>query len=188
MSLPLAIFAVLLVGTGIMRLGELSVSLRRMRARPQAVVAEPALFPLMALLHTALVAAPLLEVLAWDRAFDPRIAAGAVAILTAATVLRIWTLRTIGGAWNVRVVEPRNDAIATTGPYRWIRHPNYLAVILEIIGLPLFHSAWGSVVALSALNGLVLFFRIRTEEAILFTVPAWRAAMQDRARFLPGVF
>lgn len=76
----------------------------------------------------------------------------------------------------------------TTGPYRWIRHPNYLCVILEIAALPLLHSAWLSALGLSALNACVLAFRIRTEERLLTEVPGWREAFADRARFVPGLF
>lgn len=188
MSTAFLVFAALLLGTGAMRLVELVVSVRRMKQRPDAVISEPALFPLMAALHTGLVVAPLAEVWFLGRPFVPAAAVASVAILLAATGLRIWTLRTIGIAWNVRVVEPKNDTVVTGGPYAWIRHPNYVAVILEILALPLFHGAWLSVLGLTALNGLVLFFRIRTEEAVLLQVPAWREAMADRSRFIPGVF
>ena len=109
-------------------------------------------------------------------------------LLIAATVLRVWTLRTIGIAWNVRIVEPKAETVVTSGPYAYIRHPNYVAVILEIAALPLFHSAWIPVIGLTLLNALVLFFRIRTEVATLMAVPAWRAAMASRARFVPGIF
>jgi methyltransferase len=188
MSTAFLVFAALLLGTGLMRLVEFVVSVRRMRARPDAVVSEPALFPLMALLHAGLVFAPLAEVYLLGRPFVPAAAVASVLLLLAATGLRVWTLRTIGIAWNVRVVQPRGETVVTSGPYAFIRHPNYVAVILEILALPLFHGAWLSVVGLTALNGLVLFFRIRTEEAVLLQVPAWRNAMADRPRFIPGVF
>jgi len=188
MNTPFLVFAILLLGTGLMRLVELVVSVRRMRARPDAVVSEPALFPLMALLHAALVFAPLAEVWFLDRPFLPLAALASVLLLVAATALRVWTLRTIGVAWNVRVVQPQGDTVVTSGPYAFIRHPNYVAVILEIAALPLFHAAWLSMVGLTLLNGLVLYFRIRTEEAVLLQVPAWREAMADRPRFIPGWF
>jgi methyltransferase len=185
---PFLVFAGLLTATGVMRLVELAVSVRRMRARPQAVVAEPWLFPAMAALHTALIAAPIAEVVLLDRPFVPALAAFAAVILVVATGLRVWTLSTIGRAWNVRVVVPDGAAIATTGPYRWIRHPNYLVVMLEIAALPLVHDAWLAALALSLANGLVLARRITTEEAALMQIPAWRRAMASKARFVPGVF
>jgi methyltransferase len=168
------------------RLGELVVSARRARARGRELISEPALFPLMVLLHAGFLSLPWLEVLWLKRPFVPALAAGAGAVFLGATALRIWTLRTLGGAWNVRVLVP--DAVVTGGPYAWIRHPNYLVVILEIAALPLIHTAWASALALSALNGFVLWRRIRTEEAALGELEGWREAFADKKRFLPGVF
>lgn len=185
---PFLLFGLLLAGTAAMRLVEVAVSVRRMRARPDAVIAEPALFPAMVVLHTAFVALPLLEVIALERPFVPWLGALSVTMFGLACALRVWTLATIGRAWNVRVVVPEPDAIAVTGPYRWIRHPNYLVVILEIAFLPLVHTAWLSALALSLLNAAVLFTRIRTEEAALQTIPAWREKMGPKSRFVPGVF
>ncbi len=181
----MALFVVLLLATGLMRLGELVVSVRRMRERPGDVVSEPWLFPLMALLHGGLVFAPIAEVVWLDRPVVPALLVASIGILVLATVLRVWTLRTIGYAWNVRVVEPPSDAIATTGPYAYIRHPNYLVVILEILALPLVHTAVVSCIALTALNAFVLFHRIRTEEAVLSKNPSWSAAFADKARLVP---
>ena len=182
-----ALFVGLLLATGLMRLVELAVSVRRMRARPDAVVAEPRLFPFMALLHAALVGLPILEVVTLERPFSWAWAGPAFVLLGLATALRIWTLRTIGGAWNVRVVAPPSGGIATGGPYRWIRHPNYLCVILEIAALPLVHGAWIAAIALSVWNAAVLAVRIPTEEATLRTIPAWKEAFEGRARLVPGL-
>lgn len=188
MTLPYALFLGLLAATGLMRLVELAVSRARMKAQPDAVVAEPWLFPAMAALHGGLVLAPAIEVWLLHTPFRPWLAVASGAVLIAATALRIWTLRTIGKSWNVRVVVPQDLKVATTGPYRWIRHPNYLVVIIEIAALPLLHGAWASAVALTAINALVLYRRISTEEASLSKIPAWREAMADRRRLIPFVF
>lgn len=182
------VFVALLLGTGVMRLVELGVSVRRMRARPTDVVPEPWLFPAMAVLHGGLVALPLLEVLVFQRPWIPALSTTAIAVFAVATLLRVWTLSTIGRAWNVRVVAPPADAIATTGPYAWVRHPNYLVVILEIASLPLIHTAWWSAVVLSLLNAFVLAHRIRTEEAVLARNPEWLQAFAHKPRLIPGVF
>ena len=177
------LFVSLLALTGGMRLVELAVSVRRMRARPQDVVAEPALFPAMAALHTALIGLPIAEVVLTDRPALPLVTGAALAVLGVATALRVWTLHTLGAAWNVRVLPP--EAVVTDGPYAWIRHPNYLVVILEIAALPLVHGAWISAVVLSIANAAVLAVRIPTEERALAALPAWRAAMAHKPRFLP---
>ena len=185
---PFGAFVGVLLATGLMRLGELVVSVRRMRARPDAIVAEPWLFPAMAALHTGLVAGPIAEVLLTERLFNPWIAGVSATVLCLATALRVWTLATIGRSWNVRVVRPAEDGIATTGPYAWIRHPNYLVVILEIAALPMLHNAWISALVLSIWNAAVLVARIRTEERTLGMSSAWNAAMSHKPRFIPGLF
>jgi len=182
-----AVFAALLGVVALLRLLEVVVSRVRQRARPEQVVAEPFVFPLMVALHVGLVALPLLEVILWERPFFPPLALAAGAVLVIATLLRVWTLWTIGAAWNVRVVIPEARQIVVAGPYSWVRHPNYLVVILEVLALPLLHAAWLSALSLSLLNGFVLWRRIRTEEEALRRLPAWRSAMAKRARLIPGL-
>lgn len=172
----------------LLRLVEALVSLRRVRARPRALVAEPWLFPLMVLLHLGLLTAPAAEVLLLERPFVPWLTGLAASVLALALALRVWTLWTLGRAWNVRVVVPEAEEVVSAGPYALIRHPNYLVVVLEVAALPLLHTAWLSALALSLLNALVLAARIRTEEAALAEVPAWREAMARKKRLLPGVF
>jgi methyltransferase len=74
------------------------------------------------------------------------------------------------------------------GPYRWIRHPNYLAVVVEILALPLAGGAWLSALGLSALDAVVLFDRIRDEERLLREVPGYEEAFGRKARFIPRIF
>ena len=181
-------FVALFGVVALLRLLELVVSARRARERRESLVSEPGLFPAMVLLHVGLLIAPCVEVWLLGRPLIPALAIAAAAVLVLATVLRVLTLRALGRAWNVRVVVPEEGAIVTHGPYRWIRHPNYLVVILEVVALPLLHTAWISALVLSALNGVVLWRRIRTEEAALSQLPAWVDAMADRKRLIPGVF
>lgn len=179
-------FSALIAVLALVRLGELVVSARRRRQATSTPVAEPWSFPLMILLHTGLLIGPLLEVVLLERPLLAPLAVGAGAVLALATALRVWTLRTLGRSWNVRVLAP--PEIVTRGPYAWIRHPNYLVVILELAAIPLLHTAWISAVALTALNALVLTARIRTEESTLAQDPDWVAAMTSRKRLIPGVF
>ncbi len=180
------IFVGALALTGLMRLVELAVSVRRMRRAPERVVAEPRLFPWMVALHVGLVFGPLVEVVALGRQPWWPVSLAAGIGLLGATAMRFWTLSTLGASWNVRVVEPRQ--IVVTGPYAYIRHPNYLVVTVEILALPLLHGAWIAAVALSLLNAVILGYRIRTEEAVLLANPAWRRAFEGKARFIPGIF
>lgn len=178
-------FLALLAVVGALRIGELVVSKRHSRkagARGEAPRPELA-FVFMVLLHTVPFWLAPLEVLALHRPFLPWLAALSTAALTLAAALRVWTLKTLGAAWNVRIVKP--GAVVTDGPYRFIRHPNYLVVIVELLFLPLFHTAWMTALALTLGNALVLWRRIPAEERVLFEVPGYREAMGAKRRFLP---
>lgn len=180
-------FLALLGLVALLRLVELFVSRARLRARPEHLVPEPGLYPAMVAVHVGLIVAPAWEVLWLGRPWTLGLSLGAGALLLLATALRVWTLRTLGPAWNVRVLVPEQSQVVTTGPYAWIRHPNYLVVILELLALPLLHGAWISALGLSALNAIVLARRISTEEASLAQLPAWREGMRGRARLIPGL-
>jgi methyltransferase len=140
----------------------------------------------MVALHVALFAAPLCEVAALRR--RPRAPLLWVGVLGGATALRWWSIRTLGAAWNVRAIVPSDLRPVTAGPYRFVRHPNYLAVALEFLALPMAGGAWLSALVLSALNGLVLWDRIREEERLLAGRPGYEEAFRGRARFIPGIF
>jgi methyltransferase len=181
-------FVLILAAVGLLRLAELIWSAANLRRRGRAARPEPLVFPGLVALHVAVVLLPPLEVLALGRPFSRLPGAAAGAALLAGLALRAWTLRTLGRSWSVRVVPPDAGRLVTHGPYRYIRHPNYLALILEVASLPLLHGAWICSLGLSALNAWLLAGRIRAEEAVLSEQPAWRATMAGRARLVPGLF
>jgi methyltransferase len=78
--------------------------------------------------------------------------------------------------------------VITTGPFRYVRHPNYAAVFLEMLVLPLIHTAWITAIAGAAAHVLVLSQRLSTEERVLFSDSHYRAAMSGKPRFVPGLF
>lgn len=168
---------------------ELVVSRRHERAlssRGAATVREP-LFPAMVAVHAGTLAGAVVEA-ALRPAPPTWVAVAAGGALAAATALRLWALRTLGAAWSVHVTrfrDPEARAVATGGPYRWVRHPNYLAVIVELAALPLFGGAVVTAAAATIANALVLRSRIRREEAELARSAAWREAVQPRGRLVP---
>ena len=106
-----------------------------------------------------------------------------VALFGMAFLLRIWTLKTLNVSWNVRIVKP--PKIVTSGPYQYIRHPNYLVVILEIASLPLMGGAYISAVFFTLWNAWVLALRIPKEEALLFEMPGYQSAFENKNRIIP---
>jgi len=89
----------------------------------------------------------------------------------AAQALRWWCITTLGRQWNTRVIVVPSAPLVRRGPYRWLRHPNYLAVAVEGAALPLAGGARGFSVVFSAANAALLTIRIRVENHALATAP-----------------
>jgi len=127
----------------------------------------------MVLLHTGLLAACLIEVFAADRPFIPALGWAMLLLVVGAQGLRWWCVTTLGRQWNTRVIVVPGLALVRAGPYRWLRHPNYLAVVIEGIALPLVHAAWVTALAFTVLNAVLLLrFRIPAEERALASASA----------------
>lgn len=124
-------------------------------------------FPAMVALHTAFLLGCLAEVWLLDRPFIPAIGYPMLALALACQGLRYWVITTLGPRWNTRVIVVPGLPRITGGPYRWLRHPNYLAVVLEGIALPLIHGAWITALTFTLLNAALLTVRIRTEDRAL---------------------
>ena len=124
-------------------------------------------YPVMVTLHTLFLVCCVAEVFLLDRPFAPRAAGAMLLLLGAATALRYWTISTLGERWTTKVLVRPGVPLVGGGPYRFLRHPNYLAVVLEIVALPLVHGAWLTAVVFSVANAILLTVRIRTENAAL---------------------
>jgi methyltransferase len=169
------------------RLRELSIS-RRNSGSTGGPPSAPGTYPLIVAAHVALLVLPPLEIRLAHRRPTGRAAVAWLGLLAAATALRWWSIQSLGDSWNVRAQVPDDLAPVTSGPYRFLRHPNYLSLLIEFVALPMAGGAWLSAIGLSALNGAALAFRIRAEEAQLGSSPAYREAFRDKARLIPGVF
>jgi methyltransferase len=170
-----------------LRLYELRVSRRRQRAliaRGMQRVAEPH-FRVMVALHTTILIASALEAGLVPRWPIPVVSGLALLVLLAANALRVWVIRTLGPHWNVQIVDSAPLGVVTGGPFHWIRHPNYLAVFLELAALPLVHGAWITALCGTAAHVWVLYHRIRAEEAVLLGHAEYRRLMGGKPRFLP---
>jgi methyltransferase len=179
---PRARTALVLV-TGAQRLVELRLSARNRANLGPAEQASASTYPLMVAAHVALFA-----VSAWPRS-GRRVArpleVAALLGLAASAGLRIWAIRTLGTSWNVTAHVPAEGRIETGGPYRYVRHPNYVAVVLEFACLPIAVGAIPEAAVLSAMNAAVLVPRIRAEERLLDAIPGYREAFRGVPRFTP---
>lgn len=123
-------------------------------------------YPLMVALHAAWLAG--LWLLGRNRAVDPVLLAAFVALQLA----RLWVIASLGRRWTTRVVVVRGEAPVMAGPYRLLRHPNYLIVVAEIALVPLALGLTLYAALFSALNAALLVHRVRVEEEAL----AWARA------------
>ena len=124
-------------------------------------------YPVMVLLHTGLLVGAVVEVLALDRPFLPWLGWPMLALLVASQGLRWWCISSLGRQWCTRIVVVPGRSAVISGPYRFLRHPNYLAVVLEGIALPLVHTAWVTAAAFTVANAALLRVRIAAEEQAL---------------------
>jgi methyltransferase len=104
-----------------------------------------------------------------------------------ANALRWWVMRAMAGHWNVQVMNTVELGVVTDGPFRWIRHPNYAAVFLELTAIPLLHSAWLTALLGTFAHIWVLRQRITIEEAVLLADPIYRVVMGPKPRFIPRI-
>jgi len=160
-------YLVLLLAVAAERVAELVVSQRNLtwsRAR-SGLEFGAGHYPAMVALHVWLLAGCLVE--ASRRSFLPALGWPMLAVVLGSQALRWWCIATLGRQWNTRVVIVPGAGRVRGGPYRWLNHPNYLAVVLEGAALPLVHSCWLTALVFSALNAALLRVRIGVENQAL---------------------
>lgn len=166
-------FTVLVALVGLERVAELVVSLRNAAWSRErgGVETGQGHYPFMVVLHTGLLVGALVE--AWWRRPDvPSLLAWSMlALVVASQALRWWCITTLGPRWNTRVIVVPGLSPVRSGPYRLVPHPNYVAVVVEGVALPLVHASWITAVVFSVLNAGLLAVRIRAEDAALATLP-----------------
>jgi methyltransferase len=190
MELSVFAFLVILAAVGLTRLAELRISRRHQRelaGRGVQKRTDPRYRWMVALHATVLVGAGI-EVVLLRRPFIPALAAAMTVLVALAMALRWWVIRTLGAHWNVEVMNSTSLGIVTEGPFRWIRHPNYLGVFVELVALPLIHTAWITAIVAALGNAWILRNRLRLEESVLHADPEYRSTMAGKPRFLPRLF
>jgi methyltransferase len=182
------LYTVLVLAAAAGRLMELRIANRNRLAllARGAIEASPGHYPWMVTLHSTWLASCLAEVWLLRRPFLPILAAVSLIAFLGAFALRMWVISTLGERWTTRIVCLPGASPITRGPYRWLRHPNYLAVVLEIASLPLVHTAWLTALVFSLLDGFLLRVRIRAEEEALQRLSGYEAVFAGRPRLLPG--
>ncbi|KLO26235.1 isoprenylcysteine carboxyl methyltransferase family protein [Mycobacterium haemophilum] len=124
-------------------------------------------YPVMVGLHTALLLGCIIEPWALHRPFIGWLGWPMLGVAGLSQVLRWWCITTLGRRWNTRVIVLPDAPLVRLGPYRWLHHPNYVAVVAEGLALPLVHTAWLTALGFTLANALLLSVRIRVENSAL---------------------
>ena len=180
-------FTLLIVVVGLERLAELVVSKRNAAwsfARG-GVESGQRHYLVMVVLHTGLLVGALVEVWLLRPAFLPALGWMMLALVLAAQALRWWCIITLGHQWNTRVIVVPRLPRVTGGPYRFMSHPNYVAVVIEGFALPLVHSAWITALVFTLCNAVLLSVRIRVEDRALTSMSVAAPAVRPSAEVTP---
>jgi methyltransferase len=169
----LTAFTVVVLLVGLERLAELVVSKRNAAwslARG-GVETGQGHYPVMVVLHTGFLVAMLVEAYLRRPEVPAALAWTMLGLVVASQALRWWCIATLGRRWNTRVIVVPGLAPVRSGPYRLLPHPNYVAVVVEGIALPLVHACWWTALGFTLLNAALLTVRIRVEATALATLP-----------------
>jgi methyltransferase len=149
------------------RVAELAVARRNARWSQQRGAREfgRGHYPVIVAAHCALLGGCLVEPPLAHRPFIPALGVPMLALVLLAQPVRLWCIKALGHQWNTRVLVIPGQSLVRTGPYRYLRHPNYAAVAVEGAALPLIHTAWLTCVCFTIANAAILTVRIRCETA-----------------------
>jgi len=179
-----AVYSVIVGLVALERLFELVISRRNVRHQLARGGIEYGAghYPVIVLLQSALLLGCLTETWFMARHFVPSLGYSMIGVLIFSQALRYWVVVTLGRQWTTRVIVVPGDVRVMTGPYRFLSHPNYLAVVAEGIALPLIHSNWITASVFSVANALVLATRIRVENSALREMDAGPTSLPPAAR------
>jgi methyltransferase len=187
MNATLVAFLLLVGLTGLQRLLELVLSRRNVARLSSASRSADSRANWIALvvLQTVWLAGCALEP-AWRGATAPMpLFAVGLGLFLLGAALRMWCILALGSRWNARAQVDPDLCVETSGPYRFVRHPNYTGVLLELIGLPMAGGAWWLLALVVPPHLFVLLQRIRGEDRLLFGVPGYAEAMGTKGALLP---
>lgn len=183
---PTAIGLGLLALVALERVAELIVSSRNARralARGGVELGRGH-YPAMVVFHAGVLLACAIEPWLLPRPWPRAATLLSAAAVVAAQALRWWAVATLGPRWSTRIVVLPGAPPVVGGPYRFLRHPNYLAVVVELLALPLALGAVWTAALATIGNAALLAVRIPAEERALGA--SWAAAFQGRRRLVPG--
>lgn len=150
-----------------------------------AVDVAPAILPIMAVIFVLMYTGSFLEYFLMSRDVSMWWFTIFLGVFLSAKGLKFWAVSALGRYWTMKVLIVPESKVITTGPYRWIRHPNYVAVLMEIAGTTLTGKNFITFAFVFVSFAIVLYCRIRVEEKALLKNTNYSEEMISRRRFLP---
>ncbi len=141
-------------------------------------------YPIIVLIHTTFLMTMILEVLSFERELSYFWVVLLVGFFLTQG-MRIWAIRSLGPYWNTKIIVLPGASVVKKGPYRFIKHPNYVIVALEIVLIPLMFNAYITAIIFTIFNLLILAIRIPTEERALTALTNYDIELDGNRRFLP---
>ena len=136
-------------------------------------------YGVMVVLHTGFLVAMLVEAFVRRPVVPSALAWTMIVVVVAAQVLRWWCILSLGPRWNTRVIVVPGLAPVRSGPYRFLSHPNYVAVVVEGVALPLVHACWMTALAFTVANAALLTIRLRVENRALHLLDSSPGPLAD---------
>lgn len=145
----------------------------------------PGTLPLMTALYVLMYAGAICEFLWLRKSISVPVFCGFGVLYAGAKALKYWAVKSLGPFWTMKVLIVPGSHAVVSGPYRWIRHPNYVAVLMEIAGTTLSGKAYITCLGVLVLFSIVLYHRIRREEEALAGYTDYSGSMAGKRRFVP---
>ncbi|HKN00543.1 MAG TPA: isoprenylcysteine carboxylmethyltransferase family protein [Candidatus Binataceae bacterium] len=185
MVIALEAYLIILLALGAERIVELFIARRNAERAIAAGAIEVGQrhYRAMVIFHTAFLIACGVERLMRGHGAAPAIALIAVTAEILAQALRYWVIATLGPRWNTRIIVLPGAQPVTRGPYRFARHPNYVAVAIEMLAVPMIGGAWITAIVFSIGNAILMLVRIPAEERALGN--SYAGAFGSLPRFIP---
>ncbi|HLY28824.1 MAG TPA: isoprenylcysteine carboxylmethyltransferase family protein [Aggregatilineales bacterium] len=187
MTSSLILYAIFLLAVSAGRLIEMAIGRRHQRiliTHGARNISDP-VFPWIVILHVGILLGSFLEAWLLKRPFVPVLALPMIVFFMLANALRWWVIATMAEHWNVRVMDSLDLGVVSHGPFRFIRHPNYLALFVELLAIPLIHTAYLTAILGTLAHLWILRSRIATEESVLLANHDYLATMGAKPRFVP---
>lgn len=150
-----------------------------------AIEITPRIFPLMAFLYILMYFGSLTEYLLLPKEISVGYAAAMGALFLIAKLLKAWAISSLGKYWTMKVLILPGSHAVTNGPYRYVKHPNYMAVLLEIAAICLAGKSIITFLIIFSLFSWILYYRIVSEEQALLKHTDYSQSMLSKRRFIP---